>query len=59
MLPLAGADGGDVVFLEGGNAAAPAFIELLPVTAAMDAHFTSFWRAARDWDGKDPIRPFI
>jgi hypothetical protein len=51
--------GGDVVFLEGGNAAAPAFIELLPVTAAMDAHFTSFWRAARDWDGKDPIRPFI
>lgn len=51
--------GGDVVFLEGGNDAAPAFIELLPVTAAMDAHFTSFWRAARDWDGRDPIRPFI
>lgn len=51
--------GGDVVFLEGGHAAAPAFIELLPVTPAMDAHFTAFWQAAHDWDGRDPVRPFI
>lgn len=51
--------GGDVVFMEGGHHAAPAFLELLPVTPGMDAHFTSFWRAAQGWDGKDPIRPFI
>lgn len=51
--------GGDVVFLQGGHADAPAFIELLPVTPGMDAHFTSLWRAAQDWDGADPVRPFI
>ncbi|MFM5922659.1 MAG: VOC family protein [Novosphingobium sp.] len=51
--------GGDVVFLENGHAAAPAFLELLPVTPGMDAHFTSFWRASQNWDGKDPVRPFI
>lgn len=50
--------GGDVIFLESGHPHAPAFIELLPTTPGMDAHFTSFWRAAQDWDGKDPIRPF-
>jgi hypothetical protein len=51
--------GGDVVYLEKGHAAATACIELLPVSPAMDAHFTSFWKAAQDWDGKDPVRPFI
>jgi Glyoxalase/Bleomycin resistance protein/Dioxygenase superfamily len=51
--------GGDVVFLEKGHHAAPVFIELLPVSPAMDAHFTSFWKAAQGWDGNDPIRPFI
>jgi hypothetical protein len=51
--------GGDVIFLEQGHGAVPCFIELLPVSAAMDAHFTSFWQAAQDWDGTDPIRPFI
>lgn len=51
--------GGDVIFIENGHPGAPCFIELLPVSDAMDAHFTSFWKAAQDWDGKDPIRPFI
>jgi len=51
--------GGEVVFLEGGHAAAPAFLELLPATPGMDAHFTSFWQAAQGWDGADPVRPFI
>lgn len=51
--------GGDVIFLENGHSAAPAFIELLPVTPGMDAHFTSFWEAAQGWDGTDPVRPFI
>lgn len=50
--------GGDVIYMEGGHAAAPVFIELLPVSEGMDAHFTSFWKAAQGWDGKDPIRPF-
>ena len=51
--------GGEVIFIEGGDAAAPAFLELLPVTPGMDAHFTGFWRAAQGWDGADPIRPFV
>ena len=51
--------GGDVVYLEGDCAGAGIFLELLPVTPGMDAHFTSFWKAAQDWDGTDPIRPFI
>lgn len=51
--------GGDVIFLENGHSAAPAFIELLPVTPGMDAHFTSFWEAAQGWEGTDPVRPFI
>jgi Glyoxalase/Bleomycin resistance protein/Dioxygenase superfamily len=51
--------GGDVVYLEGDCAGAGIFLELLPVTPGMDAHFTSFWKAAQGWDGSDPIRPFI
>lgn len=51
--------GGDVIFLESDSTAGAPFIELLPATPGMDAHFTRFWRAAQDWDGKDPIRPFI
>jgi hypothetical protein len=51
--------GGDVIYLERSYRTAAGFIELLPATPAMDAHFTSFWKAAQDWDGKDPIRPFI
>lgn len=51
--------GGSVAYLEGGNAAAPGFLELIPATPAMDAHFTAMWRASLDWDGSDPVRPFI
>lgn len=51
--------GGEVIFIEGGDAAAPALLELLPVTPGMDAHFTGFWRAAQGWDGRDPVRPFV
>lgn len=51
--------GGEVVFIEGGHHAATAFLELLPATPGMDAHFTGFWRAAQAWDGQDPVRPFI
>lgn len=51
--------GGSVAYLEGGDAAAPGFLELIPATPGMDAHFTAMWRASLDWDGSDPVRPFI
>ena len=51
--------GGRVAYLEGGHAAQPGFIELIPASSGMDAHFTRFWQASIDWDGSDPIRPFI
>lgn len=50
--------GGEVVYLDQGSAAAPGFLELLPATPGMDQTFTRFWKAAQDWDGKEPIRPF-
>ncbi|MFC3098451.1 VOC family protein [Alteraurantiacibacter palmitatis] len=50
--------GGEVVYLDNGSGAATGFIELLPVTPGMDATFTRFWEASRNWDGRDPIRPF-
>ena len=51
--------GGEVVYLDKGTGAAIGFLELLPVTPAMDETFTRFWEASRDWDGADPIRPFM
>jgi len=49
--------GGRVAYFEGG-AGAPGFVELIPATDGMDAGFTAFWEQTRNWDGKDPIRPF-
>ena len=51
--------GGAVAYLEGGDAAAPGFLELIPATPGMDEHFTRFWRASLDWDGGDPVRSFL
>ncbi len=50
--------GGEVVYLDDGSGPQAGFLELLPVTPAMDETFTRFWEASRDWDGSDPIRPF-
>jgi hypothetical protein len=50
--------GGRVAYLDNGSND-PGFLELIPVTPGMDETFTRFWRASIDWDGKDPIRPFI
>lgn len=50
--------GGEVVYLDNGTGAALGFIELLPVTPGMDATFTRFWESSRNWDGRDPVRPF-
>lgn len=51
--------GGAVAYLEGGHAAAPGFLELIPATPGMDEHFTRFWKASLDWDGTDPVRSFL
>ncbi|MCW2394518.1 MULTISPECIES: VOC family protein [unclassified Sphingobium] len=50
--------GGSVAFFEGGPGA-PGFVELIPATAGMDAGFTAFWEQTQDWNGRDPIRPFL
>ena len=51
--------GGEVVFLAPDHPVHPGFLELLPATPRMDETFTRFWQAAQDWDGSDPIRPFL
>ena len=51
--------GGEVVYLDNGTGAQLGFLELLPVTPGMDATFTRFWEASRDWDGADPVRSFL
>ena len=51
--------GGEVVYLDDGTAPTTGFIELLPVTPAMDATFTRFWQASLGWDGSAPVRPFM
>lgn len=50
--------GGQVVFLDPPHPVQPGYLELLPVNPGMEETFGKFWRAAQDWDGKDPIRPF-
>ena len=50
--------GGDVIYMEKGRDQ-PGFLELIPATPGMDEAFTAFWRATRDWDGRNPIRPFM
>ena len=51
--------GGEVVYLDNGSGAQLGFVELLPVTPGMDATFTRFWEASRNWDGSDPVRSFL
>ncbi len=51
--------GSEVVYLDNGTGAQRGFLELLPVTPGMDETFTRFWEASQDWDGRDPVRPFL
>lgn len=51
--------GGEVIYLDNGSGAQAGFLELLPVTPGMDETFTCFWKASLDWDGTDPMRPFL
>lgn len=50
--------GGDVVYMDA-HGALPGFVELIPVNPSMEEVFAGFFRAAADWDGTDPIRPFM
>ncbi|WAT19220.1 VOC family protein [Aurantiacibacter sp. MUD11] len=50
--------GGTVVFLQSPDPVHRGYLELIPWSQSMDAMFTRYWQAARDWDGTDPIRPF-
>jgi hypothetical protein len=36
----------------------PGMVELIELGAAFDEVFGRFYDAARNWDGKDPVRPF-
>jgi hypothetical protein len=49
--------GGSVYFM-GDGPEAPCFIELIPATDGTDEMFTRYWKAALNWDGKEPIRKF-
>ncbi len=51
--------GGSVAYMRPPAGAAPGYIELIPATPGMDAHFTTFWQAAQGWDGNNPVRPFL
>lgn len=50
--------GGAVAYLDNGRND-PGMVELIPSTPGMDETFTRFWRASVDWDGADPVRPFM
>ena len=53
--------GGNVAYLDpppGGPGIPADFIELIPGGEMTDRAFTGMWQSTRDWDGKDPIRPF-
>jgi hypothetical protein len=50
--------GGAVAYMDNGRND-PGMVELIPATSGMDETFTRFWQASVDWDGRDPVRPFI
>ncbi len=50
--------GGAVAYMDDGRND-PGYVELIPATPGMDETFTRFWRASVDWDGLDPVRPFL
>jgi len=50
--------GGRVGYMDT-TAVLPGFTELIELGGAFEEVFGRFYRASLDWDGKDPIRPFI
>lgn len=50
--------GDRVGYLDGG-AGAPGFVELIESSELMESLFTRFWKASVDWNGDEPVRPFI
>lgn len=49
--------GGTVAYIDM-KGEAPGFIELIEATEGMDQTFGGMFRAAQDWDGRDPVRDF-
>lgn len=49
--------GGSVYYMDDGRTE-PGFIELIPATQGMDDMFTGMWKAAVEWRGDEPVRPF-
>ncbi len=49
--------GGDVAYMD--KAGHSGFLELISATDGMEETFTRFWRASVDWDGHEPVRPFL
>jgi hypothetical protein len=50
--------GGRVGYMDS-NAVLPGYTELIELGGAFEEVFGRFYRASQDWDGKDPVRPFI
>lgn len=51
-------DAGRVAYLDT-HGEMPGFIELIESDVNMERMFTRFYRAAVDWDGENPMRPFV
>ena len=50
--------GGDVAYMDT-HGAMPGFVEVIATNPLMERVFGGFYGAALNWDGSDPIRPFV
>jgi hypothetical protein len=50
--------GGEVAYLDT-SGALPGFVELIETSSSMERTFGGFYGAALNWDGSNPIRPFV
>jgi hypothetical protein len=49
---------GEVAYLDT-SGALPGFVELIETSSSMERTFGGFYGAALNWDGSNPIRPFV
>ncbi|MHB0775537.1 VOC family protein [Halomonas sp. WWR20] len=50
--------GGSVAYFDA-HEHLPGFVELIEASPTMDEAFGKFYRASIDWDGSEPVRPFV
>ncbi|MGZ5932862.1 MAG: VOC family protein [Rhizomicrobium sp.] len=50
--------GGEVAYLDT-NGALPGYVELIETGPSMERTFGGFYGAALNWDGSNPVRPFV